>query len=1287
MSAEATLLNEETCGLKTEIITAIRDALAAFPSVNAAVLYGSRAKGTFRPGSDIDLTLMTDQEPGNLLFQVIDALEQLNLPYGFDVSLFHHIDNDNLKEHIQRVGLELYNAHSYRQERVQQEKRKEYVRQGRQSEAQLEERLIKQLVGLGYKWVSIDNSEQLKANLKQQLEIHNSKALDNTPLSPAEFELILNHLDKGNVFARSKILRDRFLLLRDDGSSCYLNFLKMDEWCQNQFQVTHQLTQKGTYLNRYDVTLLINGLPLVQIELKRRGMELKEAFNQINRYQRHSFWAGSGLFNFVQLFVISNGANTKYYANNRKQEFKQTFFWSNEQNGLISQLNEFTDAFFEPCHLAKMICRYIVLHESDRLLMVLRPYQYYAVEAIIKRVMNGRKHGYIWHTTGSGKTLTSFKAAQLLKENPKVAKVVFVVDRADLDYQTTREFNAYGPGCVDGTGSTQKLVEQLAGENKLVITTIQKLNVAISKPKHEAVLGNLRDGRIVFIFDECHRSQFGDAHKNIVHFFRKAQLFGFTGTPIFRENAVANGYGKRTTKNLFTECLHKYVITDAIADDNVLKFAIEYWGKLKRKDGSLVDEQVTGINTREFFENPKRIEEIVDWIIANHGRKTYNRQFTAQLCVGSVAMLTRYYDLFKQKKLAGQHDLRVVTCFSFAANEDDADADGLIADPDFDISSDTPQSRHSREKLEDYVADYNAMYKTAHSVKDSKAFYTYYKDIAKRIKEREKESFQDKDRVDILLVVNMYLTGFDAKKLNTLYVDKNLKYHGLIQAYSRTNRILGELKSQGNIVCFRNLKQATDDAIQLFSDTSPNEDILLEPYEYYVGQFESELTALKALVATPQAVDELISEDDQLAFVKSFRGLMRTLNIMKPFSEFTWDDVSLAEQEFEDFKSKYLDIYDRTRSDDAEVASILDEVDFELELLQRDEINVAYILNLLGQIHLRREKEGDSPELKRQIEAVFDLLGSESHLRSKRELIEHFINDYMPSVVDTQALAEVFSGFWNKERRAAIHALCEREQLDKAGVYRLIDSYNFTGKEPLRDDVFQYLTYKPKLMERKVVYKRILGELKGIITRFDDHAGAYPSFYVSEFSEVKALEDAVFWLGDRALLFTEDVYYNPEIARVASFRIQMDLPYEQAVTTLSHYASAVELIGHGVVSDDILGGYFDLTNEFGTILEQYDISITPVDLLHQRGLFWSLTEVRQGSTVFDFCLNAVGYGLAFGDGTMTFLAAYKQAAEGFEMLKAHIKGRFSDKKDKPSMIITENLEQEFKRLKDGQKKH
>ena len=973
-----------------------------------------------------------------------------------------------------------------------------------QSEQILEDNLVQQLSTLGYTPVTLRNEAELLTNLKQQLEQHNG-----VQLTEGEFGKVLNHLNKGNSFDRARTLRDRFQLTRENGDNLYLEFLNLEHWCQNQYQVTHQVGMEGKYKNRYDVTLLINGLPLVQIELKRRGLELKEAFNQINRYQRHSFGASYGLYQYVQIFVISNGVNTKYYANNRRQSFKQTFYWTDRDNKPITRLEAFAEAFLEKCHLSKMICKYIVLHESDKIPMVLRPYQYYAVEALIERVKNSTKNGYIWHTTGSGKTLTSFKASQVLVKLPQVHKVVFVVDRNDLDYQTTREFNYFSEGSVDGTSNTAVLVRQLTDDTPLIVTTIQKLNNAITRkhylgkrPAYTAVaevdlapeyrtagksLETVQDKRIIFIFDECHRSQFGDTHTRIKAFFPAAQLFGFTGTPIFADNAVANKLGKRTTRDLFEECLHKYVITNAIKDENVLRFSIEYVGRYKHKEGSEVelDISVEDIDTRELLESPQRLEKIVDYIIQQHPRKTHQRQFTAIFCVSSVEVLIRYYGLFQAKKQAGLHDLRVVTIFTFAANEEDKDADGMIGDPDFDLKEGTPVNVHSREKLDAFIADYNAMYQTRHSAKDGQSFYNYYKDIAKRIKEREKDSFQERDRVDILLVVNMFLTGFDAKKVNTLYVDKNLKHHGLIQAFSRTNRILNEVKSYGNIVCFRNLKKATDDAIALFSNPEAKETILIQPYEVYVRKFNEAVAALQQLAPTVDSVGELPSEEEELAFVQAFRELMRLRNALSGFSDFDFSDLNLSEQEFEDYKSKYLDIHDKVKTTtEKEKTSILNDVDFELELIHRDEINVAYILKLLGKLN-----EADETEKAQQHKLISDLLGGEAQLRSKKELIEKFIRENLPAIGDPEDIPESFIIFWNIEKTRALHQLCEDEDLDRLLLTKVIEDYLFTGMAPLNDQIAVAMRNKPKLLERRAILDRIRKKVLDFVELFEEEIG------------------------------------------------------------------------------------------------------------------------------------------------------------------------------------------------------
>jgi type I restriction enzyme R subunit len=967
-----------------------------------------------------------------------------------------------------------------------------------QPEQILEDNLVKQLVELGYDYVKIKDEKDLLANLKTQLENHN-----NTTFTEKEFARVLNHLDKGNVFQRAAILRDKMQLKKDNGQNIYIEFLQQEHWCQNNFQVTRQVTMEGSYKNRYDVTLLINGLPLVQIELKRRGLELKEAFNQTNRYQRHSYGAGSGLFQYIQIFVISNGVNTKYYANNRKQSFKQTFYWTDDDNKAVTQLETFTGEFLEPCHISKMITKYIVLNQARKILMVLRSYQYYAVEALIHRIENSRKNGYIWHTTGSGKTLTSFKAGQILIKNPKIDKVVFVVDRKDLDYQTQKEFDAFSKGSVDATENTRKLVKQFGDDTRLILTTIQKLNNAIFHKRHLKRMEPQKDREIIFIFDECHRSQFGETHKRIRNFFSNARMFGFTGTPIFAENAVKNDLGKHTTKELFHQCLHKYVITDAIRDENVLKFAVEYIGKYKEKEGRKtdIDIQVEDIDTKELLESTDRLGKITDYIIADHDRKTHSRAFTAMFCVSSVAALITYYQLFKERENKGAHNLKIATIFSYTANEEDKDADGidLLSDslswpsPNVDksnwlLAAESPvtynadtepadnilplqTNRHSRDQLESFIADYNAMFNTKFTTKDSLSFYNYYQDIGKKVKNRQ---------IDILLVVNMFLTGFDSTTLNTLYVDKNLKYHGLIQAFSRTNRILNDKKSHGNIVCFRNLKKAVDDAITLFANKEAEEIIIMEPYEDYVQKFNKAFDALLTITPTVNSVDDLEDEKQELEFIKAFRDLMRLKNLLSTFSDFTWENLDMDEQLFEDYKSKYLDLYEKVKNAGKEKTSILDDVDFELELIHRDEINVQYILGLLAKLIDTRGPERET--VKKQ---VAELLAGQVGLRSKRELIEKFIEENLMRIADSDDIPDEFNRFWTIEKERAFNALCREENLSPEKCRKGLDNYLYTSREPLRDEVLDMLLgKKPGVRERKPLAQRIISKLTGFVETY-----------------------------------------------------------------------------------------------------------------------------------------------------------------------------------------------------------
>lgn len=932
-----------------------------------------------------------------------------------------------------------------------------------QSEQTLEQNLIKQLQGMDYERVLVPDEAALLANLKTQLEKHNK-----IKLTVKEYERVLNHLNKGNVFDRAKILRDKMHLQLDDGKSAYIEFINTREWCQNQFQVTNQISNEGIYKNRYDVTLLINGLPLVQIELKRRGLEMKEAFNQVQRYHKHSFAGGQyGLFQYIQIFIISNGVNTKYYANNRHQSFKFTYYWTDRENQHIRKLQDFAKVFLDKCHIAKMITKYIALNEGDNALMVLRPYQYYAVEAIIERVKNnGKKNGYIWHTTGSGKTLTSFKASQILVDLPEVRKVVFVVDRNDLDYKTIRDFNAYKKDSVDASDNTRNLIKQFSDDNtKLIVTTIQKLNNAITREHHEKEMAKLKDKKIIFIFDECHRSQFGETHKRITEYFNNQQMFGFTGTPIFKDNVVGNALGKRTTKDLFDKQLHSYVITDAIKDENVLKFSVEYVGRYKRKDtANEVDIEVEGIDRKELMESPQRLEKIVDYLLAHHDHKTHNRDFNAIFAVSSIDVLSKYYDLFKQKK----HGLKIATIFSYSANADD---NSLLAD-DNDIQMSLGElNKHARDRLESYIGDYNQMFGTKYTTRDSQSFYNYYRDIGKRVQNRE---------IDILLVVNMFLTGFDAPRLNTLYVDKNLRYHGLIQAYSRTNRILDEVKSQGNILVFRNLRKATNDAVRLFADKNAEETIFSQPYDEYLQQFNAAVQQLRTLTPTPDDVDLLHGEAQEQEFVTKFRELLRLRNVLVSFADFDINDTTINAQMFNDFRSKYLDIYDKVRSDTAlDKSSILDDVDFELELIKRDVINVDFIVKLLAQmVDTSDEQRG---KLKKQI---FQIMSGEHQLRSKRELIEKFIQQNIPEIDKSEDVEQVFDSFWTKEKEVAVDKLVAEEGLDKSKFVELIENYVWSERKPRGEAIVKSLQKQPSVLERESIIKRVVTKFNNFIETF-----------------------------------------------------------------------------------------------------------------------------------------------------------------------------------------------------------
>ena len=1039
-----------------------------------------------------------------------------------------------------------------------------------QSEQQLENDLIAQLNQLGYASVIIKDEAQLLSNLKKQIERANGLS----PLSDTEWKQVISHLNTGTVFERAKQLRDKFPIKFDDGTSKHIFFLSEDA-SNNHYQVTNQINIDHRDFNgrtsRFDVTLLVNGLPLVQIELKKRGMEIAEAFNQTQRYTREAYWAGQGLFGFIQLFVISNGANTRYYANGTKH-IDFTFPWASIDNKHINELVDFAQAFLTPLHLVNMITQYMVMHETSKELMVLRPYQIYAVQKIVEQVQQTERNGYIWHTTGSGKTLTSFKASQIIMNMPDVEKVLFVVDRNDLDTQTSREFNAFKADSVDSTTSTKTLINQLDQKHdKLIVTTLQKLNRAISTDYYAKHIDYLKDKKVVFIFDECHRSQFGETHRNIKKFFGCAQMFGFTGTPIFEENSQSKAGLKLTTDYLFDQCLHRYVIVDAIRDRNVLQFQIDYRGKYINKAteaplnvalndmagqyltkaraafeskktpqsplkmgnlephdaletpleiGTLDShsalesplklgaldlhsalesplergilggcsnhdpEQVEGINTKELYDNPKRFQMIAEYIVNHHDIKTKNREFTALFCVSSVDILTQYYDIFEQVQAAkvisdeahGKifKPLTIATIFSYSANEavdsdsHNADLNGLIDEEAADIPTNINQS--SRDKLDRYIANYNQQFNTNFNSGDR--FYAYYRDIADKVKKKQ---------IDILIVVNMFLTGFDSKPLNTLYVDKNLKYHGLIQAFSRTNRVFNSNKPFGNIICFRNLKRATDEALALFSNKEAKKVVLVPSYESIKQQHEQAVVDLLAITPDYQSVDDLLTEDDQLAFIKAFREVMRFNAQLQTFIEYDQDQTSLDKQAFANFASKYADLCRQVRTTTAiDKVSVLDDVDFQLELLHSDRINVGYIISLL-QLAINT---GDDKKRKHYEAQVHDLIGGDVSLHDKQELIQKFIADNMPKMITGENVQDAFAKFWDTEKELAYQQLCEHEKLKPEAMKAVLDNYEFTKRLPRKEELINLPDYKIKLFERDSVFSSLLSKTRQFIEKF-----------------------------------------------------------------------------------------------------------------------------------------------------------------------------------------------------------
>lgn len=881
-----------------------------------------------------------------------------------------------------------------------------------ESEAKLEDRMIDQLRRQGYNYVEINDVDELEANFRKQINLHNKVELKGKDLSDKEFEKLMIKISGKSIFQSAKELRQKQDIVRDDGTVAYIELFNTKEWCKNLFQVTHQTTVEGKYTNRYDVTILINGLPLVQIELKRRGIDMKEAFDQIKRYKNHSY---NGLYRFIQLFVISNGVDTKYFANgDHELNYGFTFYWTDINNDRITNLEQFCTFFLDRCHVAKMIARYMIINETEKMLMVMRPYQVYAVENIVDRAINTNNNGYVWHTTGSGKTITSFKTSQILSLEPSINQVFFLVDRKDLDKQTLDEFNKFDPGCVDMTNETFKLVQQIKDSSKpLIITTIQKMANACSNPRYAGVMEKYKDKKTVFIIDECHRSQFGDMHKQIETTFTNAQYFGFTGTPRFEENKSQDG---RSTADIFDKCLHTYLIKDAIKDGNVLGFSVDYIKTLSFNADENDNEMVEGIDTDEVFMADDRIAMIAQHIIDHHNTKTRDRKYNAIFAVSSIPMLIKYYETFKQIK----HELKIGAIFTYGANEDLDHKD-----------------EHSRDTLDRYMEDYNKMFNTNFSTHN---FDGYFRDICKRIKNTD---------IDIVIVVNMLLTGFDAKRLNTLYVDKNLKHHDLIQAFSRTNRVETDTKPHGNIVCYRTSKQTVDEAVKLFSQTDKVDTVIMAPYEVYLEKYIKAVDNLLLLAPNIESIQDLEQEGNEenlKKFILAFREVAKILVSLKTFNEFDMNNelIPMDSQMFEDYKSKYYEIY-RKLVTAKEKSSILSDISFSLELIQTDKINVSYILNLIRNVDLTNEeqKQKDIKDIESKLTNVTD-----DELFLKLDLIKRFLANVLPVLKPEDSIDDALNNHMNKERQQEIENFAKDNEINLEVLQAVIDEFEYSGIFP-----------------------------------------------------------------------------------------------------------------------------------------------------------------------------------------------------------------------------------------------
>jgi len=930
-----------------------------------------------------------------------------------------------------------------------------------QSEAELEKEFIEQLTSQAYDYISIKKEEDLIKNLRKQLEqLNNFKFTDNE--WEDFFKLELANPNQSIAEKTRTIQEDHIKILkREDGTSKNIYLLDKENIHNNTLQVINQYTtDQGQRKNRYDVTILINGLPLIHIELKKRGVAIQEAFNQINRYQRESFWVSSGLYEYIQIFVISNGTHTKYYSNTTRNEhikeqiqgakkkgkrssnsFEFTSWWADENNKPITDLIDFAKTFFAKHTILNILTKYCVFTTENQLL-VMRPYQIVATEKILNKIEISTNYkklgtldagGYIWHTTGSGKTLTSFKTAQLASKLPNIDKVLFVVDRKDLDYQTMREYDKFEKGAANSNTSTKILKKQLENPNaRIIITTIQKLDKFIKKNKGHKIF----DRHIVLIFDECHRSQFGDMHSAITKAFKKYHLFGFTGTPIFAVNASSSGrVNLKTTQQAFGDKLHTYTIVDAIADKNVLPFKVDYISTLKEAE-NIEDKKVSSIDREAALSAPERLENIVKYILEHFDQKTKRNSFyklkerrlagfNSIFAVSSIDLAKKYYAEFQKqlKDLPSDKKLKVAIIYSFSVNEEEID--GMIDENSEDTSG---LDKSSRDFLESAIKDYNKMFGTSYDTSSDK-FQNYYKDVSRRVKDRE---------IDILIVVNMFLTGFDATTLNTLWVDKNLRLHGLLQAYSRTNRILNSIKTFGNIVCFRNLEKATNEAISLFGDKEASGIVLLKTYEEYYNGYENEgkkvkggyKTLVEELMEKFPLGERILGEQNQKDFIKLYGKILRVRNILTTFDEFSGNEI-LSERDIQDYHSIYIDLYNEFRKGkDGEKENINDDLVFEMELIKQVEINIDYILKLIKKYH------EDHTKNKEILVDIHKAINSSIELRNKKDLIEQFIESLdISSVVDDDWIK-----FVEKKKKEELEKIIKEENLNHDETYKFIQN-------------------------------------------------------------------------------------------------------------------------------------------------------------------------------------------------------------------------------------------------------